>query len=294
VGLLICNLAPGLKFRQDTLNTLKFIHSYFFLLCPNRSSPVVLQFARKMWKINRSSTNVVSNCTYQRYLFIHRLTLHAVFTHTVNRPAPKPHFAALPQPPPARLAPAVEQAIPTAGSGSGSGASRPRTSLVPVSKSHRMSSFEGRNGCQAFGVNGQRRVPGVNEKILESESNRSGNLGFAIVTEKDIDERVCCSLLGRFGPSTDALKIGAQISKAVEAEVARRLAERERERAEREQAEQTRPSEEQTTDSKTTQSRSKSPEREHSIPSGVLAPLLKRHRELDDELKSRLQELEQK
>jgi kinesin family member 22 len=23
VGLLICNLAPGLKFRQDTLNTLK-------------------------------------------------------------------------------------------------------------------------------------------------------------------------------------------------------------------------------------------------------------------------------
>ena len=25
VGLLICNLAPGTKFRQDTLNTLKFV-----------------------------------------------------------------------------------------------------------------------------------------------------------------------------------------------------------------------------------------------------------------------------
>jgi kinesin family member 22 len=25
VGLLICNLAPGLKFRQDTLNTLKLV-----------------------------------------------------------------------------------------------------------------------------------------------------------------------------------------------------------------------------------------------------------------------------
>lgn len=28
IGLLICNLAPGPKFRQDTLNTLKFV---FFL-----------------------------------------------------------------------------------------------------------------------------------------------------------------------------------------------------------------------------------------------------------------------
>ena len=78
----------------------------------------------------------------------------------------------------------------------------------------------------------------------------------------------------------------------MEAEVARRLAERERERAEREKAEESEVAH--TTDSKATQSRSKSPEREHSIPSGVLTPLLKRHRELDDELKSRLQELEQK
>ena len=103
---------------------------------------------------------------------------------------PKPHFAALPiQPPPARLAPAVVQAISTAGSGSGP--SRTRTSLVPVSRSRRMSSLGGGNGYQAFGINGPRRGLGVNDKIVESEGNQSGNLGFAM-TEKDIDERVCC------------------------------------------------------------------------------------------------------
>lgn len=80
----------------------------------------------------------------------------------------------------------------------------------------------------------------------------------------------------------------------MEAEVARRLAEREREIAEREKAEETRSSEgvAQIMDNRIT--KSKSPERDHSIPSGVLTPLLKRHRELDDELKCRLQELEQK
>jgi kinesin family protein 22 len=53
-----------------------------------------------------------------------------------------------------------------------------------------MSSLGGGNGYQAFGVNGLKRGLGVNEKNLESEGNRSGNLGFAM-TEKDIDERVC-------------------------------------------------------------------------------------------------------
>jgi kinesin family protein 22 len=82
------------------------------------------------------------------------------------------------------------------------------------------------------------------------------------------------------------------VEAAVEAEVARRLAEREREKAEREKAEENEVA--QMVDSRPAQSRSKSPERDQSIPSGVLTPLLKRHRELDDELKSRLQELEQK
>lgn len=116
------------------------------------------------------------------------LTLYATFTHADNRPAPKPHFAALTiQPQPAKLAPAVVQAISTAGSGSGT--SRPRISLVPVSRSHRMSSIGGGNGYQAFGMNGPKRGQGVNEKIAELEGRGSGNLGFAM-TEKDIDERV--------------------------------------------------------------------------------------------------------
>ena len=69
MGLLICNLAPGLKFRQDTLNTLKYVHSYFLpFVSLNGLIRVVSQFARKTWKTNPSSTNVVSNFTHQRYL----------------------------------------------------------------------------------------------------------------------------------------------------------------------------------------------------------------------------------
>ena len=78
----------------------------------------------------------------------------------------------------------------------------------------------------------------------------------------------------------------------MEAEVARRLAEREREKAERDKAEENEVA--QTVDNRKSQSKSRSPEKDPSVPSGILTPLLKRHRELDDELKSRLQELEQK
>jgi kinesin family protein 22 len=52
-----------------------------------------------------------------------------------------------------------------------------------------MSSLGGVNGYQAFGINGPRRGLGMNDKILESDGSRSGNLGFAM-SEKDIDERV--------------------------------------------------------------------------------------------------------
>lgn len=41
-------------------------------------------------------------------------------------------------------------------------------------------------------------------------------------------------------------------------------------------------------------STSRSPKKEQTLPSGVLTPLLQRHRDLDDELKARLQELERK
>lgn len=79
---------------------------------------------------------------------------------------------------------------------------------------------------------------------------------------------------------------------AVEAEVTRRLAERERLRAEEEQRER----ENDALAGPTTRSRSKSPSKgqETTLPSGVLTPLLKRHKDLDDELKNRLRELEQK
>jgi len=80
------------------------------------------------------------------------------------------------------------------------------------------------------------------------------------------------------------------VEAAVEAEVTRRLAERlraEEEKRERENDALVRP---------TSSSRSKSPskEKETTLPSGVLTPLLKRHKDLDDELKNRLRELEQK
>ena len=62
------------------------------------------------------------------------------------------------------------------------------------------------------------------------------------------------------------------------------MAERERERAESVKAEESEVAH--TIDSKT-QSGSKSPEKEQSLPSGILMPLLKCHRELDDEPTSR-------
>jgi kinesin family member 22 len=135
---------------------------------------------------NKPVVNERGKCTHQRLPSF--ISAHILYAATDNRPAPKPHFAALAiQPPPAKLAPAVVQAISTAGSGSGP--SRPRISLVPVSRSHRMSSLGGGgNGYQAFGINGPRRGLGVNDKIVESEG--SSSRGFAM-TEKDIDERVC-------------------------------------------------------------------------------------------------------
>lgn len=75
----------------------------------------------------------------------------------------------------------------------------------------------------------------------------------------------------------------------MEAEVARRLEERERERVDEEER---RAREGQ----QPLAPRHRSPlkHEEQTLPSGVLTPLLKRHRDLDDELKNRLQELEKK
>jgi kinesin family protein 22 len=66
------------------------------------------------------------------------------------------------------------------------------------------------------------------------------------------------------------------VEAAVEAEVARRLAEQEKQRLEGKAHE--------TIESSKTD----------TMPSGVLMPLLKRHKDLDSELMARLQELERK
>lgn len=77
-------------------------------------------------------------------------------------------------------------------------------------------------------------------------------------------------------------------------EVARRLEEREREREkDREKDEEERRAREDH-GSGSGRHKSRSPKKEHTLPSGVLTPLLKRHKDLDDELKTRLQELEKK
>ncbi|KAG6896724.1 hypothetical protein C0992_006491 [Termitomyces sp. T32_za158] len=233
IGLLICNLAPGTKFRQDTLNTLNFA----------------------------VRTKNVEN--------------KPIINERDNRPVPKAHFAAITMhPPPAKPAPAIIQAISTAGSGSGAGRLRSRQSLVPVSKVPR-ASISG--GYQPFVLHGSKKgLPSFVDKIKEEEdsSDRSGSFGLGL-TEKEIDDR---------------------ISRAVEAEVTRRLEERERQR---EKEEQERRAQEQELEfqrqaSSAARAKLQSPKKEQTFPSGVLTPLLKRHKDLDEELKARLQELEQK
>ncbi|KAG6900381.1 hypothetical protein C0993_011731 [Termitomyces sp. T159_Od127] len=213
IGLLICNLAPGTKFRQDTLNTLK--------------------------------------------------------------PVPKVHFSAITtHPPPAKPAPALIQAISTAGSSSGAGPLRSRQSLVPVSRVPRASIA---GGYQPFALPGSKKgLPSFVEKIKEEDSSdRSGSFGLGL-TEKEIDDR---------------------ISRAVEAEVTRRLEERERQREKEEQERRHAQEQElefQRQNSSAARAKSQSPKEEQTYPPGVLTPLLKRHKDLDEELKARLQELEQK
>ncbi|KAG5716036.1 Kinesin-like protein KIF22, partial [Termitomyces sp. T112] len=232
IGLLICNLAPGTKFRQDTLNTLNFA----------------------------VRTKNIEN--------------KPVINERDNRPAPKPHFAAVTiHPPPAKPAPAIIQAISTAGSSSGAGPLRSRQSLVPVSRVPRASMS---GGYQSFVLPSARKgLPSFAEKILEEDSSdRSGSFGLGL-TEKEIDER---------------------ISRAVEAEVTRRLEERERQREKEEQDRRAREQEleSQRPTSSTARAKPQSPRKEQTLPSGVLTPLLKRHKDLDDELNARLQELERK
>jgi len=71
------------------------------------------------------------------------------------------------------------------------------------------------------------------------------------------------------------------VEAAVEVEVARRLAEREKQRKD----EEAKAKEDAAENSRTNA---------NTIPSGALTPLLKHHKDLDNELMARLQELERK
>ncbi|KAH7886963.1 P-loop containing nucleoside triphosphate hydrolase protein [Phlebopus sp. FC_14] len=231
VGLLICNLAPGVKFRQDTLNTLNFA----------------------------VRTKNVEN--------------RPVVNERDNRPQPKPHFAAI-QPPPPKLAPAVLQSIPIHASSSNTvitttnavaGPSRgPRPSRVPR--------ISGIGGGLVPPLNGGAKIRSRPSSAAAIDARPDG---LAQLTDKEIDER---------------------IARAVEAEVARRLKDREdREREEQARLQQEKENlalkEKQAAEAEVEKSRSAS---EQKLPAGVLSPLLARHRDLDDQLRARLAELEEK
>ncbi|KAI0087443.1 P-loop containing nucleoside triphosphate hydrolase protein [Irpex rosettiformis] len=217
VGLLICNLAPGVKFRQDTLNTLNFA----------------------------VRTKNIEN--------------KPVVNERDNRPPPKPHFAAVQQAPP-KLAPAV---LPNLAHNAPS-SSRP--SLAPLSRpSSSGSSRVPRPSIASYsGVNrlSQTMLP---PPIPQSQLQKAT----LTLTDKEIDER---------------------IAKAVEAEVARRLEERERERTKEEAVRR----EEDARRMATGKAKEDSAAKAAHTPSGAATPNGQRQIEIDSELKKRLEELEQK
>ncbi|KAG2127654.1 P-loop containing nucleoside triphosphate hydrolase protein [Suillus bovinus] len=226
VGLLICNLAPGTKFRQDTLNTLNFA----------------------------VRTKNVEN--------------RPVVNERDMRPQPKPHFAAV-LPPPPKLAPAVLQPLeavagPSRGPRHSIARVAPRLSLAGAGQGR--SRVPRASGIGIFGVQKGHRPSGV-PAIISETAETSVSSGMMQLTDKEIDER---------------------IARAVEVEVARRLKEREDlERQEKEniafQLNLQREREQE-----------KLKEEDRKLPTGVLTPLMDRHRDLDNELRARLEELEEK
>ncbi|KAF9225788.1 kinesin-domain-containing protein [Gyrodon lividus] len=223
VGLLICNLAPGTKFRQDTLNTLNFA----------------------------VRTKNVEN--------------RPVVNERDNRPQPKAHFAAI-QPAPPKLAPAVLQSIPihassnVATTNAIAGPSRgPRPSRVP-----RISGI-GTGLAPPLTVGARSRSRPSSSAAISEKSETLVQL-----TDKEIDER---------------------IARAVEAEVARRLKEREDREREEQEKENLALKQRQAAEVEKVKLQ---PQAEPKLPPGVLTPLLTRHRDLDDQLQARLAELEEK
>ncbi|KAJ7464998.1 kinesin-like protein [Mycena galericulata] len=233
VGLLICNLAPGAKFRQDTLNTLNFA----------------------------VRTKNIEN--------------KPVVNERDLRPPPAP------APAPPKLDLAAQPAAP-----------RPSSSLAlpPPNRAGARPSLVPRPAprASAFGAAG----------APFGAAHRMSVVGADAFAQKERERE-----REKAPPGLSEAEIDARISRAVEAEVARRLEERERER-ERERE----------TEAGSSRHRAKSPKKdltrsprkdakelggrspkskERELPPG-LSPLLRRHKDLDDELQARLQELERK
>ncbi|KAJ7017169.1 kinesin-like protein [Mycena alexandri] len=220
VGLLICNLSPASKFRQDTLNTLNFA----------------------------VRTKNIEN--------------KPVVNERDIRPPPPPKIDLALVPPAPAPKPRESLAIRPGVSA--------RPSLVPRPAS-RTSTF----GLGLGGVGAPfSRVSSISATGVPVKEKEAAPPG---LTEAEID---------------------ARISRAVEAEVARRLEEREREK-ERE-AEMAAAAQAGSSRAKSPKPRkdrdgsSRSPKAKgRELPPG-LTPLLKRHKDLDNELQARLQELERK
>ncbi|KAK7462307.1 hypothetical protein VKT23_007908 [Stygiomarasmius scandens] len=312
VGLLICNIAPGTKFRQDTLNTLNFASRTKNI----ENKPVINERDnRPVPKPHFAALNVPQQPASTK-----------PYQHSVQPTAPNvenfmPTGVDIYQP----------QPVPNARKERRSG--RPSMVPVPQPRSSRTSSanfptgsFNFQSSYQPFGGTMASGSGSASSSAGPSSSGGAGTMASASgLSEKEIDER---------------------ISKAVEMEVARRLEEREKERlreleeerrlAAEQQAKQAAPSgsASRSGSTKTSPARhpaasvsrsgstsahgtptrsgskrrgpSKSPRRDtitrerdaiqpaQAIPPGILTPLLKKHRDLDEQLSTRLQELERK
>lgn len=185
-----------------------------------------------------------------------------------NRPAPKRHFSAADVPViPLKLA-SVPQ--PTTGKvGRPSMMPKPRFSSATGGRPSYLPSSSSQSGSA------KENMKIKTEPVAADLSSGSG-MGIGL-SEKEIDERVILFSIAAHISSQYSCIL--QISKAVEAEVTRRMAEREKlEEEERQRKREERESE--------------SPRK--ALLAGGLTPLLKRHRDLDDELSNRLKELERR
>jgi kinesin family protein 22 len=172
-------------------------------------------------------------------------------------------------------------------------AKRPRASIAPrnailgmtsaagPSRVPRVSAAFHMNGAAPYPSAGKRRESGFGTIQERFNANKK-------ITDQDIDDKVRFLAFDRNITYVNIF----QISKAVEAEVERRLKEK-LEEMERQRAADEERSRQEVEIADTTRDQTFDMGRP-GLPSGLLTPLLKRHQDLDNELRQRLQELEKK